>query len=618
MMGRLLPRETGAGVAGPATENSDGSGFLTGQPRSQTSANDPDDDIPSDVDGDIASQPESDNDDEPLTDLELNNEGAVKNMDPTAYSYKYLDEDALIYWLNVSAVDAGNIMVECGLLGARYTIRHEANEDFVALVKDVIRDLRQVHSDCKHITIEAQIIFDCSSDEEWAREIEMHTPEAVKEFILQKEPPYPHQSKRLPRVNSTDFGVYACFLLALDKSVHDHLYVGSGTGPRGIWKRMHDRDRRPTERWSLLDRLLWDGKPREEIWVTLFHIQGSQLAHNPTLRTHFRFVSLLAEMVFHDMLNSWRGEKRDHLSRWARLGRPAVRWWGMNSAHPLTAPWITFAAFPHGLAKLRQEGTTDNRDPNLPASKGKAKLSAADNGLTIAEWLSGPKAWDLALRRQRWAAMPLEERKAVSKRNMERQRIRDLEAGVGLPNKGPFTPEEDELLIEIGAGQVDGYSWGRISDLFQLHFAWRTPSALQSRHRNSMLAKEKGRTAMSVQQRANDFTSEEDAFLVQLKTDNDSLRWEQIGHLFRQRFAGREPTSLKNRYCDIVRAQRRAGAGPPKRKVFTAEEDKYLFELKERGGNRPWAEIAEIFGERYGPRKPDALRSRYWAKKKGL
>lgn len=93
---------------------------------------------------------------------------------------------------------------------------------------------------------------------------------------------------------------------------HHHLYVGSGTAVRdrnsrgGVKSRASDRDK-PTLKHSYFHHLLRDKKkPREPVWSVIWQIKGSQAERDVETRTYNRFLSYIAETLFHDLLPSWK------------------------------------------------------------------------------------------------------------------------------------------------------------------------------------------------------------------------------------------------------------------------------------------------------------------------
>jgi len=297
--------------------------------------------------------------------------GALKSLVDQTGIRKYLSE-----YYGLSAEEVGQLLIDRDLLGgARYDKARPCNDAFVGLVSKAIGNVRCSKLDnVPMMSHNASIVLSASTDEEWAREIDEYTPEAIKQFVLAPEPPSPQDFMALQRVHTSDFGVYCCFLLGVGSDVHHHLYVGSAAGIGGLDKRKKDRDTPNSveNEGNLLARLLWDGKPREAHWFTLVHILGSQRVDDPISRTHLRFLAVLAEAVFHDLLAAWRYPDRNKNCPWHDSPKP-MEWWGLNTNPPLLGSGVTFASFSQNLDKARR--LVRCRKENMPPERHEKKLA---------------------------------------------------------------------------------------------------------------------------------------------------------------------------------------------------------------------------------------------------
>lgn len=117
-------------------------------------------------------------------------------------------------------------------------------------------------------------------------------------------------------------------LLALEREVyehHDHLYVDSVTGERGIIRRVEQRSQLAYLEDSpcSFPTLILNTKPQQQVRFQLLVINSSQREKDPVVRTRNRFLVFLAEAVFHDLLRLWKDPPKDEESA-AALRIPGI------------------------------------------------------------------------------------------------------------------------------------------------------------------------------------------------------------------------------------------------------------------------------------------------------
>jgi len=388
-------------------------------------------------------------------------------------------------WLGISAEQAATLMIERKLLGARYSKDRIADEPFVKIVTPVVAGIRGDTSE------NIRLALDASTDREWALAIEQSTPRIVRQLVTQPSAPTPDEFRLLPPVDSNDFGVYACLLVAKSSAHHHHMYVGSATGRGGLKRRVADHlqppSNKPQERRSLFYNLKKD-KSRETVWAKLFEIQGSGDEDDTIARTANRLLALLTETVFMDILASWTNPPNYRPPPWSS----GIQWMGTNSAFPLDGARGVVAAFSIDVTKARN----------------------AKRGM------------------DRWNALSPSEKKRIHRKGNERARRKHG----WTVRRTPWTAEEDALLTHLrGLNR----SVKHIHRLFSEKFPGRTPSALNTRYKTLGLTVE-----------ASNWSPEEDALLVKLRGE-DRLPWKMVTQRFRECFPNRSENTLPQRWQKI-------------------------------------------------------------------
>jgi hypothetical protein len=65
--------------------------------------------------------------------------------------------------------------------------------------------------------------------------------------------------------------------------------------------------------------LLWDRKPREQVWAAMRQSKGSQKGEIQEDHTYSWFLTRLAEVPFHDLLCSWKGPLLSCVYAWSSI-----------------------------------------------------------------------------------------------------------------------------------------------------------------------------------------------------------------------------------------------------------------------------------------------------------
>lgn len=531
-----------------------------------------------------------------------------------------LEEVKLQDWLGIPAEMMGILMAEAGNLCPRLPATYRPNKKFVAVIKKHIARIRQGAEDV--MSSAARLALQSASDEEWARAIDYHTTEVVKTWILDGKPPKAKDFKKLPNaLESIEFGVYICMLLALDNAHHNHLYVGSGTGTSGptryglggIQTRVMDRDL-PKLPPSYFHALLRDGEPREPVWGVIWEIEGSQEEQDAEVRTSNRFLSYLAERLFHDLLCSW-SELQDRLSAW----RDPVDWLGVNCGDgPLKETNACKGAFSRDLKQLRlaqrnrerwkrktsEEKEMLNEKRRRPGTKPRGK-----------EWKWTQDEDRLILQLRQVQGLPFPEAHQIFSKVHPGRSVRGLRGRVGKLLKKldgqmqeehieprPWTAEEEDLLIRL---TVELRSWPEIHRRFCSEFPPRSIDSLQKHHR-ALLSK---RDNLLEECEASGYTAYVHAWLPEHESTLSEL-WgsqpiQEIVRLFAEKFpnAARTEGAIKERATHLGLKKRRAPN-------FTPQEDAFLREIME-DPFITFRAAAEVFSGRFPPRSREQIKIRW-------
>ncbi|KAL0256884.1 hypothetical protein SLS55_007693 [Diplodia seriata] len=69
--------------------------------------------------------------------------------------------------------------------------------------------------------------------EEWAALVALHTNPDLRRLLSSPKPPTVDDTRKLPWVDTTNWGSYGCMLIAPSAQDHSHLYVGAATSASG-------------------------------------------------------------------------------------------------------------------------------------------------------------------------------------------------------------------------------------------------------------------------------------------------------------------------------------------------------------------------------------------------
>ncbi|SPO04676.1 uncharacterized protein DNG_07361 [Cephalotrichum gorgonifer] len=518
----------------------------------------------------------------------------IQELPKIAEFCKTFDTTNLQISLGISAAEAGQYLAEAGELGPPpLPADYVPDEKYVALIAAAITAI--LDDDTLEMGIAIRLVLSASRIEDWARAIDACTPKAVKAFVLRDEPPEAEEFRQLPAVTTEDFGVYACQLLARKWDLHNHLYVGSATSapstsrPGGILGRKGDRLLKPTaaRRRSLFYNLLWDGKPREAVWITLLHIPGSQATEDTNLRTRFRILALLGEAIFHNLLASWRSEARSQLSRWAHADHP-VDWWGLNTVSPFYNGVVVSLSASMKRARRRERRRERIRDMT-PDTR---------TAYYARQVLRQKKHY--ATRLQRAGNSP---GKLDKLNRYERERKANLKA-VQRGTNGPvpnrmFRPEEEEFVVDLRESNPD-YTWRQICQHFNERFPRRDEISIKKHYTRYL------KDGIPSQHWL--YSKKEDDLILELRARIPRLTWKQVHKEFEKQFPGRRTqTGVSRRWHAIYKGPRIA---PPE---YSAEEDTLLIALKTGDDGFSWEEIRERFNEKFPTNRTQrSLERRYY------
>ena len=191
--------------------------------------------------------------------------------------------------------------------------------------------------------------FKLSTDEQWAREIELHIHSKVREQRSRTSQTTADVLEALTPVTSSEFGAYACILRLPDKG-KPMLYVGSAMDVGGGLKRCKDTHLETMvyaqNNPSPVLKLIRQGYT--PTFVTLMQLDGTQAHSDIVVRTHRRILPLLTEAGFIELWGAWISGRANHF-----LWRRPEFWVGTNKDHPLKTPWGMNAALTEELLRVR-------------------------------------------------------------------------------------------------------------------------------------------------------------------------------------------------------------------------------------------------------------------------